>query len=57
MATNSIFKNIKIKDKKAAAKFITALEKAKNRDSKEVVYSKRVSEATREEIRLMFGKQ
>ncbi len=56
MATKSFLKNIVIKDKKSAEKFINALEKAENKGSKEVVINKRVEEITdSEQIRKIFS--
>lgn len=57
MATKSFLKNIVIKDKKSAEKFINALEKAENKASKEVIIDKRVEEITdSEQIRKIFSK-
>ncbi|MDO4540015.1 MAG: hypothetical protein Q4B48_02770 [Syntrophomonadaceae bacterium] len=57
MATNSILNNVWIKDKKSAEKLITAFEQAQNAAPKEVVYQKKVSVATRDEVKALFGKQ
>ncbi len=56
MATKSFLKNIVIKDKKSAEKFINALEKAENKKSKQVIIDKRVEEVTdSEQIRKIFS--
>lgn len=54
MATKSILKTVNITDKQSAKKFINALENAQSKVSKEVVYSRTVSEAKGEEIRKIF---
>ncbi len=54
MATKSILKTVNIADKQSAKKFIDALENAQSKTSKEVVYSRTVSEAKGEEIRKIF---
>lgn len=56
MATKSILKSINIKRKKSALSLISAVENASGKHSKEVIYSRPCSEASREEIRAMFGK-
>lgn len=55
MATKSILKTIHIKDPRAARQLANALEYAAERPAKEVAMSKIVSEASREDIRKMFG--
>lgn len=55
MATKSILKTVNITDKYSAKRFINALENAQNKSSKEVVYSRTVSEAKGEEIKKIFG--
>ena len=57
MATKSFLKNIVIKDRKSAEKFIKALENAENKKVKKVTVNKRVEDVTdKEQIRKMFGK-
>lgn len=57
MATKSFLKNILIKDKKSATKFIEALEKAENKKAKKVKINKMVEEVTdKEQIRKIFRK-
>lgn len=57
MATKSFLKNIVIKDRKSAEKFIKALENAENKKVKKVTVNKRVEDVTdKEQIRKIFGK-
>jgi len=57
MATKSFLKNIVIKDKKSASKFIDALEKAENKKAKKVNFDKMVEDVTdSEQIRKIFNK-
>ena len=57
MATKSFLKNIVIKDKKTAVKFIEALEKAENKKTNEVVIGKLAEDVTdKEKIRKLFAK-
>ena len=57
MATKSFLKNIVIKDRKSAEKFIKALENAENKKVKKVIINKRVEDVTdKEQIRKIFGK-
>lgn len=55
MATKSILKTIHIKEPGAAAALINALEHAKGKTEKEVVFERYPSEASRADIRKMFG--
>lgn len=57
MATKSILKTIHIKDRKAASALVCALENAKGKHSRDVVMSRSYSEASRSDIRKMFGVQ
>ncbi len=55
MATKSFLKNIVIKDKKSATKFIDALEKAENKKVKKVKINKLSENVTDgEQIRKIF---
>ena len=54
MATKSISKNIDIRDKNLAKKFVLALENAENKTSKTVHIDKTVRTATREDIAKIF---
>ena len=55
MATKTFLKNITIKDKKSAEKFINALENAENKKAKKVVYNQRVEDIKdTEQIRKIF---
>ncbi len=57
MATKSFLKNIVIKDRKSAEKFIKALENAENKKAKKVTVNKRVEDVTdKEQIRKIFSK-
>ena len=57
MATKSFLKNIVIKDKKSAIKFIDALEKAENKKVKKVKIHKLTEDVTdSKQIRKIFGK-
>lgn len=57
MATKSFLKNIIIKDRKSANRFIDALEKAESKKSKVVKFDKKVEDITdSEQIRKIFRK-
>lgn len=57
MATKSFLKNIIIKDKKSAVKFIEALEQAENKKVKKVKIDKLSEDVTdAEKIRKIFNK-
>ena len=57
MATKSFLKNIVIKDKKSAIKFIEALEQAENKKVKKVKINKLTEDVTdNEQIRKIFNK-
>lgn len=56
MATKSIYHTVSIKDKHLCKRFISALEHAQEKKSKEVVISKKVTEASIDQIRSMFAK-
>ncbi len=56
MATKSILKNVTIKDKRSVVRLVKALENAKGKKSQRVVSTRSFSDASREEIRKMFGK-
>lgn len=57
MATKSFLKNIIIKDRKSAEKFIVALEQAENKRAKHVKTNKLIEDITSEEqIRKIFCK-
>lgn len=57
MATKSFLKNIVIKDRKSAEKFINALERAENKKAKQVKIDKMVENITdSEQIRKIFSK-
>jgi hypothetical protein len=54
MATKSILKNIVIKDKKSCRSLINALENAKGKTRKEVVFSRSYRTATEDDIDRIF---
>ena len=57
MATKSFLKNIVIKDRKSAERFLSALENAENKKSKKVKINKMVEDVTdSERIRKIFSK-
>lgn len=57
MATKSFLKEIVIKDKKSAERFINALENAENKKAKKVRINKMVEDVTdSEKIRKIFSK-
>ena len=55
MATKSILKTIHIKKRKPALALVRALENANKKSQKEVVMSRSYSNASRDEIKKMFG--
>ena len=55
MATRSILKEIKIKDRISARRLINALENAGKVREPSITLSRRVSTATEKEIKQMFG--
>ena len=55
VATKSILKSIHVKDRKQAAKLVSAMERAeRQRPMQKTVYSRMVSVANRDEVRLLF---
>lgn len=57
MATKSILKIVHIKDSESAKRLANALEYAEQKHAQEVKMSRMVSEASRDEIRAIFGKK
>lgn len=55
MATKSILKNIDIKSRSSAVALVNALENAKGKHPQHTVKSRTFSDASKEEIRKMFG--
>lgn len=55
MATKSVLKTIDIKSRKSALALVNALENAKGKHAQPVVKTRTFSDASREEIRKMFG--
>lgn len=56
MATKSILKDVKIKDKQLAHEFITALEQAENSKYKPTQITRECKELTGDNIKDFFGK-
>lgn len=55
MATKSISKSVHIKSRASARSLVNALENASGKHAKDVVRSRSFSDASREDIRKMFG--
>lgn len=55
MATKSILKNININKKRLGRNFVSALENAENKSSKEVIISKSCTALKRDQIKSVFG--
>lgn len=55
MATNSIYKEMRVKDRKYCRNFVAALENAEKKSGKNVTFSKRVQEVRGDSLRKMFG--
>lgn len=55
MATKSVLKNVQIKNRAAARNLIRALENAHKKSAKPVECNRTFKDASREEIRKMFG--
>lgn len=55
MATKSILKTVYIKERKSVNALVNALENAKGKSAQKVTYQRMPSEASRDEIRAMFG--
>ena len=56
VATKSVLKSVRIKDKTSAYRLVNTLEHAEGKRSKVVMHSRTFSDASRDEIRKMFGK-
>lgn len=54
MATSSIFKDVKPRDKTAILKLVRALERSSESHAEEIVMSRPVSEMTKSEIQKLF---
>lgn len=57
MATKSILKTIHIKERSSANALVNALESASGKTTKDVTMKRSYSEASRDDIRKMFGAQ
>ncbi len=55
MATKSVLKNVDIKTRKSALALVNALENAKGKHAQRIAKTRTFSDASREEIRKMFG--
>ena len=55
MATKSVLKNIDIKTRKSAIALVNALENAQGKHSQPVSNNREFTDASKEEIRKMFG--
>lgn len=55
MATNSIYKNVIIKNSQLSKDFVAALENAQNKNSKDVKLSKSCREIKKDQIKTIFG--
>jgi len=55
MATGSFLYEVKINNDSDAKRFVEALENAEQKSDKDVVVCKPCSNASKEEIRIMFG--
>ena len=55
MATKSILKTVHIKERKSASALVNALENAKGKSAQKVEFKRMPSDASRDEIREMFG--
>lgn len=56
MATKSIYKNVRIKDKASCRKLVNALEQSNTVHCEKIVFSKKVQTITGEKIKEIFGK-
>lgn len=55
MATKSILKNVNINDRHLGRNFVSALENAESKSSKEIVISKSCSVVKRDQVKSLFG--
>lgn len=55
MATKSVLKNVDIKTRASALALVSALENAKGKSSQPVIKNRTFSDASKSEIRKMFG--
>lgn len=56
MATKSIYKDVRIKNKVLCRNFVSALEHAENKKGKDVIISRKVQILNKEKIKEIFGK-
>jgi len=57
MATNSIYKELRIRDRYQCRNFVAALENAEKKRSKEITPSKRIQEIKGDSIKKMFAEE
>lgn len=57
MATKSVLKSVNIKNRSSALALVRALENAHGKKAQEVAYSRTFSDASRDEIKKMFGEK
>lgn len=55
MATKSILKVVDIKDKHFGRTFVSAIENAKKKGSKEIIFNKSIKNITKDKIKSLFG--
>ena len=55
MATKSVLKNVDVKTRNSALALVNALENAKGKHAQHIKKTRSFSDASREEIRKMFG--
>lgn len=55
MATKSILKEVRFKDKQLCHGFASALENAQGKRSKDVVFSRTISDVKKDEVKKFFG--
>lgn len=55
MATKSVLKNVTVRDRQSARRLISALENASGKQSQPVQHQRSHSDASRDDIRKMFG--
>ncbi len=57
MSTNSLFNNIRVKDKKFCKTLVNAMETSKENNGKQVVFSKKIENLDSEKIKTIFGEK
>ena len=54
MATKSMLKNVVLRDRKLANRFLTALDRAKTKRSKKVILERNIEEIKGEDVKRLF---